>query len=386
MKRIALLIYGINDLKGGGGAERFFADFFEAYQKSPDAKNKLYYIIDRKSLKHLREVKKLKSKKNILKFKIISNRFKYFLEVFQLSRMILTYKIDIIHIPLYDASYLPLLKKINALTSMVRPKLVINIVNCFVPYILEDKNHKQHQSMMNNYFPLFKEVKVDGYFCWNRSFVDYVEKNNVFVTQPKLVSNIQSRFSDTKHFKPVYPKKNMVVYASRLDEQKHAEWYLDAIISLVKNNSNDIKGWKFMLFGNGPLRDGLMQKAKENNLNEYLEFKIEGNLSPYFNESKIFVSCQDYDNFPSLSMSEAMAAGNALVARNVGQTDLFLKNNINGLFPPSDNAEGMAKAILQMIKHPEETDKMGKESFKLIQDVHNVPNFIKQIDEFWSKL
>ena len=46
MPNIAIFMPGIGDLSGGGGAERFFFDFFQKYQNI-NSKNKLYFITDR---------------------------------------------------------------------------------------------------------------------------------------------------------------------------------------------------------------------------------------------------------------------------------------------------------------------------------------------------
>src|ERR1700749_1492229 len=52
---IALFLVAVPDLKGGGGAERQFCNFYE-YFNSPEnhSKNKLYLITDKDSLKNLK--------------------------------------------------------------------------------------------------------------------------------------------------------------------------------------------------------------------------------------------------------------------------------------------------------------------------------------------
>ena len=85
-------------------------------------------------------------------------------------------------------------------------------------------------------------------------------------------------------------------------------------------------------------------------------------------------------------MAEAMASGNAIVARNVGQTELFVKNNINGLLIEPDAPSGLAEILASLMKDQERISSMGKESVKLIREVHNVPNFITQIQHFCKSL
>ena len=52
---VAFVLVGIGDLSGGGGAERFFAEAFEAYQELEEARYELYLITDESSLARLRQ-------------------------------------------------------------------------------------------------------------------------------------------------------------------------------------------------------------------------------------------------------------------------------------------------------------------------------------------
>lgn len=384
MANVALFIFGITELKGGGGAERFFADFFEIYNEKK-TKHNLYYLLDKNSVSNLNRVGKLAGTKNILNFNIFSNRFKDTLEFLQMVKFIITKGIKIIHIPLYSVSYIPLIKKLNGLPAFLKPKIVVNIVNCYVPYAIKDENHVSHKGIKATYEPLFNKVNVDGYFCWNQNFVDYINNENIYRERNKpLLYAISSRFSDTHKFYPA-EKKNEIVFAARLDHQKHPQWFLDAINILKKESPAAIKGWKFIMSGNGPLRDSLINYAKTNELNN-IEFVIEGDLSKMLNSSKAYVSCQDYDNFPSLAIAEAMTAGNAIIARNVGQTDLFVKHNKNGMLLNKDSPDGLAEAIKAYIENDSVHEAMSKESVRLMKEVHTADNFIKQIDEYWTKI
>ena len=84
---------------------------------------------------------------------------------------------------------------------------------------------------------------------------------------------------------------------------------------------------------------------------------------------------------------EAMACENAIIARDVGQTNLMLKNKVNGFFIEEDNEIGLAKTIKKYIEM-DEVDKriMQKESLKLVQEVHTPSEFINQIEDFWVDL
>ena len=46
MKRVAIYLSGVQDLSGGGGAERFFADFFTIYQLHQNKTFELFFFCD----------------------------------------------------------------------------------------------------------------------------------------------------------------------------------------------------------------------------------------------------------------------------------------------------------------------------------------------------
>jgi glycosyltransferase involved in cell wall biosynthesis len=381
MKAVALFIYGINNLKGGGGAERFFADFYDDYNELTTKNFNLYYIIDKQSVNELKSVGKLKNNINCLNFKIISNRFKTQIEFLNLLKYIFIYKIKLIHLPLYNFHYLPLLKKLNQLPNWLKPKLVVNISSCYVIPGIKSKN----KTDINTYFPLFKEIEIDGYFSWYKNFEEYVIENKHIFRKIPYCFSITSRYSDIKNYYPEI-KNNLVVFAARLDEQKQPFWFIEAIELINKSNPKIIENWKFVIYGNGILREELKEKIHKLELQSKIELKIEGELYKVFNKSKIFVSCQEFENFPSLSMAEAMASGNAIVARNVGQTNYFLKEDINGKFIEPDSPEGLSKVLIYLMYNEHIIEKMGEKSNEFLHTTHTFKNFVPQIENFWKKL
>jgi glycosyltransferase involved in cell wall biosynthesis len=82
-----------------------------------------------------------------------------------------------------------------------------------------------------------------------------------------------------------------------------------------------------------------------------------------------------------------MASGNAIIARNVGQTNLMIKDNKNGYLLSEDTPKGLARKIKKYILLSN-NDKinMQNQSLKLIKEVHNPKSFILQIEEFWITL
>lgn len=382
MTKVAFFIYGIGDLSGGGGAERFFADFFDLYLKSKYQQFKLFYIIDKLSLRQLNKVGKLNANSQLLIFKIVSNRLKFIFENYQIIKLIVFNNIKVIHLPLYNITYIPILKTINRIPFFCRPKIVINISNCYIVPWLSNVNHPNYTITSKVYYPLFNQIDVTGYFSWYENFKQYAEHIK-FKKAPKIIYAITSRFSNTETFYPGTKSKH-IVFASRLDEQKRPDWFIEALGLMYKTNPALVSTWKFIFCGTGPLRFKLIQRSKELNVYPLIEFKIEAELQHIFNHSLIYVSCQDYENFPSLTMAEAMASGNAIVARSVGQTALFVKDGINGRLLKEDNPKSLATILMELMNDVLNTQNMGKKANELMTTFHTFENFKIQIEQFWT--
>lgn len=381
MANIAFLFIGVSDISGGGGAERFFADFLSDYQNT-NGKHELFMITDETSLKNFNKVEKLKNCRNVLSFKIISNRFKHRLEYWQLTKLIIKNKIKVLQIPLYGIHYFEIIKRIDKLPKSFRPKIVINITDSFIPYYYFDETDKIY-NYKKMFGPLFETVKIDSVISWYKLFEEWSKERNVIKSNPEIFV-INSRYTGKK-FPLTFNKKNRIVYASRLTRAKKPLMFIQAI-SILKQKNFNFADWKFIIYGKGELENDIRAKVSEYDLHALVELTHHHDLTEAFSESKCFVSTQDFENFPSLAMNEAMAAGNAIIARNVGQTELFVKDGRNGILLKEDNATGLAHAIREFITNQKLQNSMGAESIKLTKEVHTFSNFKTQMEDFWNAI
>jgi glycosyltransferase involved in cell wall biosynthesis len=379
-KRIALLMLGVSSDKCGG-AERFFADFFEKYQTIGN--HELYFFLDPGTKDVLEKIGRLNQLKNVVVLKNVSNRFKKFIETRNFRNALRKFNIDIVHVSNYGTYYFDRLEFMRR--QLPEVKLVINIVDCEIPHILPSSQHPRSQGYKNRYLPLFRALKPDAYYSWYELFGQVMNQQNYIPNEIPVVA-VQSRFSDTKGFAPAEDKTLSFVYAARFTEQKQPVMFVDAVGYLKENGIVNSSAWKFHMFGNGDQETLVKSRIKELGLDAIIQVHSTSDLRPVFAKSTCFVSTQDYENFPSLSMNEAMAAGNVIVARNVGQTNLFVKDGVNGYLATSDNAKGVAEAMMKVIQYPEKNAAMMKESIRLATEVHTPENFIRQIDLFWNSL
>ena len=199
--------------------------------------------------------------------------------------------------------------------------------------------------------------------------------------------NIQSRFADTSKFKPSTTKEKVIVFASRMHFQKRPDWFIKAISILKKENFTELTNWKFHFLGDGDLSKEMEELIITKGLENLVIRKYSGDLSSIYPTTSCYVSTQDFENFPSLSMMEAMACGNAIISRNVGQTSLMVKDEENGLLLKEDSPKGLAKMLKKYITSSnEQRVGMQNESLRLVKEVHTPVSFIAQIEDFWVTL
>lgn len=383
MKKIALFLSGVHDLRGGGGAERFFADFFSIYKSWPEKKFEIYFFLDDSTLGSFQGVCKLIEKENVILLKNHSNRFKRQLENVDLKRNLKKYKIDIFHCVNFGRQDF---NRLNFISINTNVKTILNIVDCQIPYVLIDKNDSRYNVFHEKYVTMPCRIKFNGVFSWYKKFIDYINEEKLYEWQP-LMKNIHSRFADVKKFIPSINKENTIVFASRMHFQKKPDWFLQAILILKDNYPDLIKNWNFLFVGDGDLSNDMESFIVDNNLSKTVEKVFSYDLSEIYPKTSCYVSTQDYENFPSLSMMEAMSCANSIIARNVGQTNLMVKNKVNGLIFEEDSPMGLAMTIKKYIELGDDVrSSMQNESLKMVQEVHTPREFIKQIEEFWINL
>jgi len=172
------------------------------------------------------------------------------------------------------------------------------------------------------------------------------------------------------YFIPEYPKKDWVVFSARMTKLKNPDLLLQSIMIL---NSRGINSFSVYFLGEGVLLPELIKQKEELKLNNVF---FEGGVSDtanYLKQSKIFVSIQKDNNYPSQSLMEAMACENAIIASDVGETRRLVTEDEGILVPLS--AEKIADAIQFLLSNPAECYKFGTNARKKVLNEHSIENF-----------
>ncbi|GAA0772365.1 glycosyltransferase family 4 protein [Castellaniella ginsengisoli] len=89
--------------------------------------------------------------------------------------------------------------------------------------------------------------------------------------------------------------------------------------------------------------------------------------------SKIFLSLQDKENYPSQALLEAMASGCAVIATDVGETRRLLDESCAILIKP--DASALASSIKYLLENPAECRRLGSEARARVLRDHTLDRF-----------
>ncbi len=153
-------------------------------------------------------------------------------------------------------------------------------------------------------------------------------------------------FTDYSQCHPAPAKKKWITFVARLVAIKNPLLLAEAIPAVLAAHPDA----HFHFLGEGPLQAEISARVMELGVAEHVTIQFSPRPTEILNVSSIFVSLQTQENYPSQSLLEAMACGNAIVATDVGET-WRLVDETNGIrVPPTPQA--VAEAIIRLLDDP----------------------------------
>jgi glycosyltransferase involved in cell wall biosynthesis len=194
--------------------------------------------------------------------------------------------------------------------------------------------------------------------------IGLIEKNRFTVTP--------NSFIDYENYFPNPQKENNVIFLSRLWPNKNPLLFLQSIDSF-NHQYKDISGISFYIIGEGGLEEEIKKYIQQNKLSN--AYFIGKTLEPwkYLRKSRVFVSLQQINNYPSQSLIEAMACENAIIASDVGETRMLVSEN-EGILVDL-NPESVSAAIYRLFSNKGLIEQLGSNARKKVIENHTIEKF-----------
>ena len=152
-------------------------------------------------------------------------------------------------------------------------------------------------------------------------------------------------------FKPqkdVRERENIIGYIADLTENKGVRNFFEAIL-MLRN-----KDFKFIIGGEGPLKDEIRKKIAENDLTDKVTLAgwIPHEAMPaYLNKLKLLILPSSSEGVPTILL-EAMSCGTPVMATPVGGIPDILKDGENGFILSDNSPQSIAQGITRTLNHP----------------------------------
>ena len=228
-----------------------------------------------------------------------------------------------------------------------------------------------------------KNKLMQPIFKWIIKNADYITSNNEFHIKQILPFTKHSRVIrngvDTAVFK-IRPKqplrkklnlplnKTLVLFVGWLVERKGIHHLLDAIPQVVAKH----KDVQFLILGEGPLYETLVQKVKKNNIENHVRFlgkKSHAQVAEYMAAADVFVLPSLYEGMPNVVM-EAFASGLPVIATDVCGTSELVQHKVNGLLVQAEKSHELAQSLLTLLQNKNLAVKYSKAAQQTITKQH----------------
>jgi glycosyltransferase involved in cell wall biosynthesis len=192
--------------------------------------------------------------------------------------------------------------------------------------------------------------------------------------------NPQKKYGDLKKELNIASDETLVGFIARITVQKDPHTLIRAIAEVVKQTSKI----KFLMVGNGDLKDSTIELAKKLNVDNYITFQDFRQDTPNI-LSGIDIYCLPslWEGLP-IGLLEAMAMEKAIVATPVDGTKEVITDGVSGMLIPQQSPAELAKAIIYLHDHKDIRLNYGKNAKQLIEKRFAVKRMIQEVEDTYE--
>ena len=210
---------------------------------------------------------------------------------------------------------------------------------------------------------LFK--RIDGFIYQTEDEKKWYEKR--FKKEGKVILNsLNPSFVVDKPY--TKQRKKEIVSMGRLSEQKN----FPLLINAFKIVSEKHPDYKLTIYGEGELKNNLLEQAKNLNLEKKVSFPgIIDDVKSAIYDATVFVLPSNFEGMPN-ALIEAMVLGLPVIATDCpcGGPKTLIDNNKNGILININDQEALAKGINKIIEDSNFSKTIGDNASKLINLVN----------------
>ena len=167
-----------------------------------------------------------------------------------------------------------------------------------------------------------------------------------------------------------------LITVGRLVEKKGVRYAMEAVAQVIRAG----RPVHYQIVGDGPLRKGLEDLAGELGIRESVEFagwKPHDEVLTLLADADVLIvpsvtaADGDEEGIPNVA-KEAMALGLPVVATRHGGTPELIEDGVSGVLVPERDSAWLAKALIELIDHPERWAGMGEAARRRVEAEYDI--------------
>ena len=177
-------------------------------------------------------------------------------------------------------------------------------------------------------------------------------------------------------------REQVVVCVSRLSYEKG----IDVLLQAWRLVYEQCPQAKLLLVGDGPLHSRCEQMAQALNITTGVEFMgLQSDVPAQLHRGSIAVLPSRREGMPN-AVLEAMACGLPCVAARVSGSEDIISHGVNGLLVEPEDYEGMAQALLTLLRDPHLTRRYGYAARRTIEERYSLEYVTDEYVELYSRI
>jgi L-malate glycosyltransferase len=193
-----------------------------------------------------------------------------------------------------------------------------------------------------------------------------------------------SVFNLKKRTKTHGNQPDIVVSTRRPDYGMDVDNFVRAIPAVLKVFERS----RFIITGEGPLRESIMKLAADLAVANHIEFRGEIShpaMPDLLGGADVFVSTSPTDG-NNISLNEAMSCGTFPVVTDIPANRAWIQPGENGLVYPCGDADQLAARIIEALRHPDWRNQVMSRNWEIIRTQASWSNSMEEITSHYHRL
>lgn len=277
-------------------------------------------------------------------------------------------------------------------TALNAGLLAMKFLNKSTSLILSRKrNNRIKNKFLNRY--KYSHPNIKKIVCVSKAVEAIFE--NIIPDKQRLLTIYDaidvSKFRDKKSQNLLHkelnfsPETRIIGNIAGLTHQKDIHTFIDTAKKIkAKNNIN--QPIKFILIGDGPLKNDLVSYAKSLDLENDIFFTgFRNNVTDLLPEFDIFLTTSITEGLP-LTVYEAFACKVPVVATKAGGIPEVVLNRKTGFLSEIKDSETLSEYVLEILTNTDLQEKIKKNAFNLVEKNHDLNVMEEQYYQFYKSL